>query len=182
MLYAYLYSDRMWLLNLQVCYACYQLRFFHQKLSTMHACEFAEIPTSTRLRSIGPGRDKFVQSLIRTPACSAPLSTSVQLHLCRSGHVSLLMYSVLHAPASMPVSYSCPWGQSLFSVYSHKVVQIFLGTLASFIISTLKNHSHELVRYVSPWHLDSSEIRNHQHYSTIWDSGYNIKICSSLAC
>ena len=64
---------------------------------------FVEIPTSTRLRRIGPGRDKFVQSLIRTPACSGPLSTSVQLHLCRSGYVWLHMYPVLHVSASMPV-------------------------------------------------------------------------------
>ena len=46
---------------------------FLKKFSTVHACEFTGVPTSNRLRRIRPGHDNFVQSSIRTPACSAPL-------------------------------------------------------------------------------------------------------------
>jgi hypothetical protein len=179
MLHAYLYPDRMWLLNLQVCYACYQLRFFHKKLSTMHACvNLQKSPPQPGCAASDLGVTNSSNPwFVRLPA---PLHYLPVFSYIYAGQ-GMYHFSCILCFMRLPVC-PCPIPAPV-SVYSHKVVQIFLGTLASFIISTLKNHSHELVRYVSPWHLDSSEIRNHrQHYSTIWDSGYNIKICSSLAC
>jgi hypothetical protein len=167
MLFGYFYSDLIWLLILEVCYAYYPLRFFHTyylpntnlcylpicipiacgywiyRFVTRttasifspkiidHACVW--ICRNPHLNQVPPHRtwrDKLIQSLISTPACSAPLSTSVQLHLCRSRYVWLPMYSVLHASASMPASYSCPWGQFVdpcFQRIHTKLCKCFLG-------------------------------------------------------